>query len=48
MKLRVLPLLADRIEGLLEDEEDIREGLSELSEEEGTITWEEYQRKRGI
>lgn len=38
-----------RIEDLLElldDEEDIREGLKALADEEGTITWEQYQRKR--
>ena len=31
---------------LLEDEEDIREGLEALAEEKGTITWEEYKLKR--
>ena len=31
---------------LLEDEEDIHEGLKVLADEEGTITWEQYQRKR--
>jgi len=31
---------------LLEDEEDISEGLKALAAEEGTITWEQYQRKR--
>ncbi len=31
---------------LLEDEEDIHEGLKILADEEGTITWEQYQRKR--
>lgn len=31
---------------LLEDEEDIREGLKALAEEEGAITWEEYKLKR--
>ncbi len=30
----------------LEDEEDIREGLKGLAEEEGTITWEQYQHQR--
>lgn len=30
----------------LEDEEDIREGLKALADEEGTITWEQYQRQR--
>ena len=37
--------IGDLIE-LLEDEEDIREGLKALAEEEGTISWEEYQRQR--
>jgi len=27
---------------ILEDEEDIREGLKALADGEGTITWEEY------
>jgi len=27
---------------ILEDEEDIREGLEVLADEEGTITWKEY------
>ena len=31
---------------LIEDEEDIREGLIALADEEGTITWEKYQRQR--
>jgi len=31
---------------LLEDEEDIHEGLKALADEEGTITWKQYQRKR--
>lgn len=31
---------------ILEDEEDIREGLKALSEQEGTVSWEEYQRSR--
>ena len=38
-----------RIEDLiqsLEDEEDIREGLKALADEEGTITWAQYQRRR--
>lgn len=34
-----------RIE-ILEDEEDIREGLKALSEEGDTVTWEEYQEQR--
>jgi hypothetical protein len=31
---------------LLEDEEDIREGLKALAHDKGTVTWEQYQRKR--
>jgi len=33
---------------LLEDEEDIREGLKALADEEGTITWEQYQHQRKV
>ncbi len=39
-------LLRDAAVEILEDEEDIREGMKALSDEEGTITWEEYQRSR--
>ena len=39
-------LLRDAALEILEDEEDIREGLKALSEEEGTMTWEQYQRSR--
>ena len=49
LKPRISPLLADRIRALLEaseDEEDIREGLEALADEEGTITWEQYQHQR--
>lgn len=31
---------------VLEDEEDIREGLKALAHDKGTITWEQYQRRR--
>ena len=31
---------------LLEDNEDIQEGLKSLSEEEGTIIWEQYRLSR--
>jgi len=31
---------------LKEDQEDIREGLKALADEEGTIAWEQYQRQR--
>ena len=39
-------LLRDAALEILEDEEDIREGLKALEDEEGTITWEQYQLKR--
>ncbi len=39
-------LLRDAALEILEDEEDIREGLKALSDEKGTITWEQYQRSR--
>lgn len=39
-------LLRDAALEILEDEEDIREGLKALSDEEGTVTWEQYQRQR--
>ena len=39
-------LLRDAALEILEDEEDIREGLKALDDEEGTVTWEQYQRKR--
>ena len=39
-------LLRDAALEILEDEEDIREGLKALEDEEGTITWEQYQRRR--
>jgi hypothetical protein len=39
-------LLRDAALEILEDEEDIHEGLKSLAGEEGTITWEQYQRQR--
>jgi len=39
-------LLRDATLEILEDEEDIREGLQALDDETGTITWEQYQRQR--
>ena len=39
-------LLRDAALEILEDEEDTREGLKALADEEGTITWEQYQLKR--
>jgi len=50
LKPRISPFMVDGIERLLdmleEDEEDIREGLKALADEEGTITWEQYQHQR--
>ena len=39
-------LLRDAALEILEDEEDIREGLKTLEDKEGTITWEQYQKNR--
>ena len=39
-------LIRDAALEILEDEEDIREGLKALSDKEGTITWEQYQQNR--
>ncbi len=39
-------LLRDATLGILEDEEDIREGLKALAEDEGSISLEEYERLR--
>lgn len=39
-------LLRDAALEILEDEEDIREGLKALSDAEGTMTWKQYQRNR--
>ena len=39
-------LLRDAALEILEDEEDIREGLKALADEEDTITWEQYKLKR--
>ncbi len=39
-------LLRDAALEVLEDEEDIREGLEALADEKGTIIWAQYQRQR--
>ena len=39
-------LLRDAAVEILEDEEDIREGLKALSYQEGTMSWEQYQHLR--
>ena len=49
LKPRISPFMVERIASLRdmlkEDEEDIQEGLKALADEEGTITWEQYQRQ---
>ena len=39
-------LIRDAAIEIMEDEEDIQEGLKALSQEKGTITWKEYQSRR--
>ena len=39
-------LLREAALEILEDEEDIQEGLKALSQKEGTLTWEQYQQRR--
>jgi len=39
-------LIRDATLEILEDKEDIREGLKSLADKKGTVTWEEYQRRR--
>ncbi|MCH8865077.1 MAG: hypothetical protein IIB13_06940 [Chloroflexi bacterium] len=39
-------LIRDAAVEILADEEDVREGLAALADEEGTVTWEQYQRRR--
>ena len=39
-------LLRDAALEILEDEEDIREGLKALSDEKGTVTWQQYSKRR--
>ncbi len=39
-------LLRDAALEILEDEEDIHEGVPALADKEGTITWEQYQHQR--
>lgn len=39
-------LLREAALEIIEDEEDIREGLKALAGEKGTVTWEQYQKKR--
>ncbi len=39
-------LLREAAMEILEDEKDTREGLKALADDDGTITWEQYQRRR--
>jgi len=39
-------LIRDAALEILEDKEDIQQGLNALSEGEGTITWKRYQQRR--
>ena len=39
-------LIRDAAMEVIEDEEDIREGLRALADEQGTVTWADYQRRR--
>jgi hypothetical protein len=39
-------LIRDATLEILEDEEDIKEGLKALADKKGTVTWETYQRQR--
>ena len=39
-------LLRDAALEILEDREDVDEGLKALADEKGTVTWEQYQRQR--
>lgn len=39
-------LIRDAAVEIIEDEEDIQQGLKALSQEEGTVTWREYQQRR--
>ena len=39
-------LIRDATLEILEDEEDIREGLKALADKKDTVTWETYQRHR--
>lgn len=50
LKPRISPLMSGRIGdlllGILENEEDIHEGLKALADKKGTVTWVQYQRQR--
>ncbi len=40
-------LLRDAALEILEDNEDVQEGSKALADEEGTVTWQQYQQSRG-
>lgn len=44
-KTSVAGVVRDLIRELLEDEEDIRDGLKALEEKEGTLDWETFKRQ---
>jgi len=41
-------LIREAVLEMLEDEEDAREGMKALADKEGTVTWEEHERKRAV
>ena len=45
-RISMAGLLREAALEVMEDEEDIVEGLKALADEQGTVTWEEYQRRR--
>jgi Arc/MetJ-type ribon-helix-helix transcriptional regulator len=45
-RMSLAELVREAVLEFLEDEEDISEGLKALADEEGTITWEQYQGRR--
>ncbi len=45
-KSSITQLLRDAAVEILEDKEDIQEGLKSLGDKEGSLSWEEYQQQR--
>lgn len=45
-RISMAGLLREAALEVMEDEEDIVEGLKALADAEGTVTWEEYRRRR--
>lgn len=45
-RISMAKLLREAAMEILEDEEDIREGLKALHDKAGTVTWKEYQQTR--